>query len=164
MLAEVTDFELWQRAVRDQFRQGESLGTVLLGVGCLVGIVVVFLVIARVQTRWQLRNNPEIVESHPQRLFNHLLCALGLSAAQRQLLEGVAKSSGLKHPASMLMSETLFDRSLARWETQIGTSRQGEGHAEERKSLATIRGRLFPEGRGMVRSSTQTESRAPARR
>ena len=27
MLAEVTDFELWQRAVRQQFQGGESLGT-----------------------------------------------------------------------------------------------------------------------------------------
>jgi hypothetical protein len=163
MLAEVTDYELWQRAVRDQFREGESIGTVLLGVGCLVGIVVAILVIARVQARWQQTGDPEIAESHPQRLFTHLLCALGLSSAQRQLLEGVARISGLKHPASMLLSETLYDRSMTRWDAQADTSSAGQ-HAEERKSLAVIRGRLFPEGHGMVQSGTHTAPRISTRR
>lgn len=163
MLAEVTDFDLWQRAVRDQFREGESIGTVLLGVGCLVGIVVAFLVIARVQSRWQQSGNPETVESHPQRLFTHLLCALGLSSAQRQLLEGVARSSGLRHPASMLLSEALYDRSITRWDTQSGVTQAGQ-HAEDRKSLGVIRGRLFPEGHGMVQSGTHTAPRVSTRR
>jgi hypothetical protein len=153
LLGEVTDFELWQRAVRNQFQQGESVGSLLLGIGCLVAVVVLVLVIARVQSRWNQHNEDEQTNGHPQRLYVHLICALGFTAAQRQLLEAVAKASTLDHPAALLISDVLFDRSVARWDRQPGERLADSRRIEERKVLATARSRLFPEGRGMVRSA-----------
>lgn len=162
MLAEVTDFELWQRAVRDQFRQGESMGTVILGVGCLVGIIVVFAVIARIQSGWNRKRESAVTESHPQKLFTHLLCALGFTVAQRQLLESIARDSALSHPTSLLISDVLFDQSLARWSAKSSSAAPGSMSSDESRSLTTIRSRLFPEGRGMVQSSTQVRTRSGA--
>lgn len=154
MLAEITDFELWQRAVRNQFRQGESVSSLLLGVGGLVTVVVVVLVIARLQSRWNSRKEIGVEESHPQRLYVHLLCALGFTAAQRQLLEALAKTSTLLHPAALLMSDTLFDRCVAEWEKETGDVRADSRRIEDRKVLAAARIRLFPAGRGMVQSAS----------
>jgi hypothetical protein len=158
MLGEITDFELWQRAVRSQFRQGESVSSLLLGVGGLVAVVLLVLLIARLQSRWNSRNEISVEESHPHRLYVHLLCALGFTAAQRQLLEVLAKVSTLLHPAALLMSDTLFDQSVADWEKQTGESRADSRRIEDRKALAAARTRLFPEGRGMVQSG-RAESR-----
>ena len=154
MLGEVTNFELWQRAVRNQFREGESIGSLLFGVGCLVAIVVLVLVIARLQARWNQRDETAQEDSHPQRLFMHLICALGFTAAQRQLLEAVAKASSLAQPTALLLSNVLFDRCVAEWEQQAGQVRADSRRIEERRVLALARIRLFPEGRGMVQSSS----------
>ena len=154
MLGEVTDFELWQRAVRNQFQQGESVGSLLLGVGCLVAVVVLVLVIARLQARWNQREERAQEESHPQRLYMHLICALGFTAAQRHLLEALAKASTLGHPTALLVSDVLFDRCVAQWERQVGEVLADARHIENRRVLAFARSRLFPEGRGMVQSGS----------
>ncbi len=156
ILAEVTDFELWQRAVRQQFQQGESVGTLLLGIGVLVGIVVFILVAARVQARWRGREERAQEETHPQRLYNHLLCSLGFTAAQQRLLGAVAKLSTLEHPTAMLVSEILFDRSVVQWE-QAGKGAADEARIEDRKVIALARNRLFPDGRGIVQSVPSTQ-------
>lgn len=154
MLGEVTDYELWQRAVRNQFRHGESVGSFLLGVGILVAIVVAVLVIARLQSRWNDRQETAQEDSHPQRLYTHLICALGFQAAQRQLLEALAKASTLSHPSALLMSEALFDRSVSEWKIQAGEADIDSEQVGDPQALAAVRSRLFPEGRGMVQSAT----------
>jgi|CXWL01.1.fsa_nt_gi hypothetical protein len=154
MLGEVTDFELWQRAVRNQFQQGESVGSLLLGVGCLVAVVVLVLVIARLQARWNQREEKAQEESHPQRLYMHLICALGFTATQRHLLEAVAKASTLAHPAALLMSDVLFDQSVVQWERLAGEVHADARRIDDRRALAFARSRLFPEGRGIVQSAS----------
>ncbi len=154
MLGEVTDFELWQRAVRNQFRQGESVGSLLLGVGCLVAVVVLVLVLARLQSSWNRRGEKAIEDSHPQRLYLHLICALGFTATQRQLLEAVAKASTLAHPTALLVSDVLFDRCVAQWEQQAKEVRADARRIDERRALTLARSRLFPEGRGIVQSGS----------
>lgn len=153
MLGEVTNFELWQRAVRTQFREGESISSLLLGVGGLVAVVVLMLVIARLQSRWNGQKEVSAEESTPQRFYVHLLCALGFTATQRQLLEALAKASTLLNPAALLMSDTLFDRCVTEWEQQTGGVPADGRRIEDRNTLAAARSRLFPEGRGMVQSA-----------
>jgi len=159
MLAEVTDFELWQRAVRDQFREGESVGSLMLGIGCLVGFVLVVLVIARAQAALQQRREVE-PESHPQRLYTHLLCTMGFTTAQRQLLEALGKASGLAHPTALLVSNVLFDRALTSWESKRSAKLADAQRLEDRKALTLMRGRLFPDGSGMVQSRNPGLSKA----
>ena len=154
MLGEVTEFELWQRAVRNQFQQGKTIGSLLFGVGCLVGVVVLVLVLARLQAGWNRRDEKAKQDSHPQRLYTHLIYSLGFTAAQRQLLEALARASTLTHPTALLVSDILFDRGVAQWEKQHGEVRADSRHIEERRALAFARSRLFPEGRGMVQSSS----------
>lgn len=151
MLAEVTDFELWQRAVRKQFQEGESIGTVLLGVGLLVGVVVAALVLARLQAKWRRRRDPSAQESKPQRLYTHLLCSMGFTSPQRQLLEALAKVAAVENPTALLISEVLFDRSVAAWEAKNPGAADAR-RVDERRSIAAIRSRLFPDGRGVVRT------------
>lgn len=152
-IAEVTDFELWQRAVRQQFQDGESIGSILLGVGILVGVVLLVMVLGRLQNRWR-GANPVQEESHPQRLYTHLLCALGFTSAQRRLLESLGKASALEHPAALLISDVLFDRSVSSWERQAGQKMADAQRLEERRSLEIARARLFPDGYGIVQSPT----------
>lgn len=153
LLGEVTQFELWQRAVRNQFQQGETVSSLVLGIGCLVAVVVFVLVMGRVQSGWNRHNEKAKEDSHPQRLFMHLLCALGFTAAQRQLIESVARASTLRHPAALLISDVLFDRSVAQWDERTSKGPADSRRVEDRRALAMVRGRLFPEGRGMVRSA-----------
>ena len=147
MLAEVTDFELWQRAVRDQFRQGESVGSLALGLGTLVAIVLVYAFLARAQAGLR-RSKAQPQETHPQRLFTHLLCVLGLTATQRQFLESLARAAGLAHPTALLMSEELFNRTV----DGFGADEAGKTMPMDRQSLDSLRARLFPQGMGMVQS------------
>lgn len=153
MLAEVTQFELWQRAVRNQFRHGESVSSLVLGIGALIGVVVVILVIARLQSRWKRRAEKSQEDSHPQRLYTHLMCALGFTAPQRQLLDALARASQLEHPAALLISDVLFDRCVTEWEKRAGPPPAGEHRLEDRQVLTYARNRLFPEGRGVVQSA-----------
>lgn len=148
ILAEVTDFELWQRAVRKQFQEGESIESVLLGVGVLVGVVVVTLVAARIQSQWRRRNDPGAQEARPHRLYTHLLCSMGFSASQRQLLEAIAKAASLQNPTALLVSDVLFDRGVAAWVSQ---NRAGS-FDDQQRAVSAIRSRLFPDGRGVVRT------------
>ena len=152
MIAEVTDFELWQRAVRKQFQEGESIETVLLGAGLLIGVVVITLTIARWQSRWRRRGDTATRESRPHKLYTHLLCTLGFTAAHRHLLEAVAKAAELENPTSLLISDVLFDRSVAAWEATRGKAPADERRVEERRAITAIRSRLFPDGRGLVRT------------
>jgi len=152
MIAEVTDFELWQRAVRKQFHEGESIETVLLGVGLLVGVVVITLMIARWQSRWRRRGDTATRESKPHKLYTHLLCAMGFTASHRHLLEAVAKAADLENPTALLISDVLFDRSVSAWEATRPRGPADERRLEERRAISLIRSRLFPDGRGMVRT------------
>jgi hypothetical protein len=124
----------------------------LLGLGGLVAVVVFVLVIARLQSGWNRQKEVSVEESNPHRFYVHLLCALGFTATQRQLLEALAKAGTLLHPAALLMSDTLFDRCAAEWERQT-SGPAGSRHIEDRRALAAARLRLFPEGRGIVQSA-----------
>jgi hypothetical protein len=119
-----------------------------------VAVVVLLLVIARLQSQWNRHEEKAQQDSHPQRLYTHLLCVLGFTAAQRQLLEAVAKASTLAHPTALLVSDVLFDHSIAQWEREAGEVRADSRRFEQRRVLSLARSRLFPEGRGMVQSTS----------
>lgn len=151
ILAEVTDFELWQRAVRQQFQGGESLSTIFLGVGVLVGVVVLVIVLGRLQSGWRGPNQPK-EEPHPHRLYTHLLCSLGFTSTQRRVLESLGKACGLEHPTALLISDVLFDRGVASWERAAPTNVADAHRLEERRLISAARARLFPQGHGIVQS------------
>ena len=133
MIATLAQLTENQRAVRDHFAEGGSiLAAALVAVGVLAIFFVAFLL-----TRRQEHARRHAVRNNPLELFQTLLGALALNAAQRRLLETVAKDSGLANPAVLLLSPTLFRTHVDRW------NKREPGAADE-KLLRSTSKVLFP--------------------
>jgi hypothetical protein len=88
-----------------------QIGLVILALVALFGILFVLGVF---QTR-----SSDPVARQSRRLFRWTLGKLGLSAGDRALLHMVARASGLKHPAAMLLSPEMLERSGRRWADRV---------------------------------------------
>lgn len=120
----------FQRALRDQLRQGGSIGEFFLVV---VGLVASGCLIHLLAKRRRRAGTGHEAKPDPQRLFGEVLEKLSLSPAQRDLLKAIARSSRFKHPTALLLSEALFDRHAAMVPGDTAPS-----------DFAHLRRRLFP--------------------
>ena len=135
---------LFYQAVREQFNKGGTLGSVLIVLASLAGLVLLVYCLNRLEHKSTKNTEP----SDAQRLFRDVLAKLGLNEAQRQLLEGVAKELRLKNPTLLLLSERLFDQHVREW-----AGRQKGRAAERDKVVSRMRSRLFPGEAGFVSSA-----------
>jgi len=135
---------LFYQAVRDQFNRGGTLGSVLIVLACLTGVVLLVYFLNRLEQR----STKSVEPSDAQRLFRDVLARLGLNEGQRQLLEAVAKDLRLKNPTVLLLSERLFDQNVQEW------ARRQKGRSEDREQVVSrMRSRLFPSEAGFVSSA-----------
>jgi hypothetical protein len=153
VMAQSSQFEAWQRAVRDQFQYGGSWISGILVLLSLAAIVILAGWLSRVQNRLQQGTENAPRNSDPQRLYAHLLSNLGLSVPQRQLLESVARDLRLPHPTALLVSETLYDQCVEQWTRRTGDATAETDRATTLQIFTQTRNRLFPEGIGMVFST-----------
>ena len=135
---------LFYQAVRDQFNRGGTLGSVLIVLASLAGVVLLVYFLNRLEQR----STKSVEPSDAQRLFRDVLARLGLNEAQRQLLESVSKDLRLKNPTVLLLSERLFDQNVQEW-----AGRQKGRAAERDKVVSRMRSRLFPGEAGFVSSA-----------
>ena len=138
---QVTGLTEAQRAVRDHFQGGGSIGSVLLVVVVVAGIVLVACCVAWIQRRRTRKHAPI---RDPKRLLGDLLEGLSLTASQRRLLERVAKDLRLENPAVLLLSPTLFDRHMDRWRALNRPSHRDAGRRGEDQTVTRTREVLFP--------------------
>ncbi|MDO8632674.1 MAG: hypothetical protein Q7R41_19500 [Phycisphaerales bacterium] len=153
VMAQSSQFEAWQRAVRNQFQYGGSWTSVFVVLLSLAALVVLVGWLSRIQNRSQQRTENAPRNSDPQRLYAHLLSNLGLNVPQRQLLESVARDLRLPHPTTLLVSETLYDQCVEQWTRRAGGAAAEADRATTLQIFTRTRNRLFPEGTGMVFST-----------
>jgi len=132
-----------QRSVRERFQEGGSGEETLLVLLILAAAVSFAFFLNRVLQRKRTRRRRAL---SPQQLFENLLGKLNLTEAQRKLLSATARDLGLKDPAMILLSPTLFDRHAQQWQNRRGPSggRTQERHHQE--IIAQARRSLFPRG------------------
>ncbi len=130
-----------QQAVRDQFQEGGSIGTVLLLVaGLAMMVALAYWLSKQVQ---HIDSGPARVDD-PQRLFEDWLVRLEMPAEQLQFLRAIARDLDLENPATILLSPVRFDRCLDQWPAH----RQTSGQVRPRPPTALItqtRSALFPQ-------------------
>jgi hypothetical protein len=108
-LAQAQALDDFQKALRDQIRQGGSVGIFL---ATLLGLML-FGLVAYAVAEWRRRVRLGPMRSDPQRVFVRLLDRLRLSRDQREWLQQVAAAARLKHPTVLLLVDTLFDQHAA---------------------------------------------------
>ncbi len=161
-IAQSSEFEVWQQAVKNQFQKGGSITVAFMVLLAIIVAVLVVGWISRLQGRLRDTSNVVVGNSNPQRLYTHLLCNLGLTVPQRQFLEKVARDLEIPHPASLLISSVLFDQTVERWMGAPKSQAAGE-RASAVQLAAKARSRLFPEGAGMVFTTGAPSQGAPSR-
>jgi len=132
------------QAVRAQFNKGGTLGSMLIVLASLTALVLLAYFLNRLEQKATTHTEP----SDAQRLFRDLLVRLGLTEAQRQLLDAVAHDLRLKNPTVLLLSESLFDHHVQEW-----AGRQKVRTTEREQVVSRMRSRLFPGGAGFVSSA-----------
>lgn len=130
-----------QRAVKEQFQKGGSVGTALLVVAGLAALAFV---------AYRLSGRPGGSErqlARPDdaiRLFRTLLSKLNLSEAQCNYLHSVTNDHGLKNPAKVLLSPALFDKYTERWTAERVRAEQGSPESTHHGVMTLTRAVLFP--------------------
>lgn len=140
-LAQFNRLTVFQRAVRDRFREGGSATTVLLVLLLLAGVVLLVLILSR---RARNRRMPE-PRNEPAELFKELLDELDLSPPQRRLLSRVATDLQIEHPTVLVVCPALFDRHLATWRRRFPRGHNGEPEAIDEAFVRRLRRHLFPD-------------------
>jgi hypothetical protein len=131
-----------QRAVRQRFQEGGSLGSVLLIAGVVLGAVLAAYWLTRRQRRRQEGRRPI---NDPQRLFKNLLRDLSLNEQQRRVLRAVAREADLAHPSALLVSSALFERHADQWLASQRQTGANAGKDADQRTLAQTREVLFPQ-------------------
>ncbi len=132
------------RAVREQFNQGGTLGSILIVLAALMGLVVLVYVLNRLEQKSTKQATP----MDSQSLFRDLVSRLDLSETQREWLLELVKDMPVENPTVLLLSEQLFDNHVREWQG----SRRG-ARPESEKAISKVRARLFPGGAGFVSSA-----------
>ena len=99
-----------QQAVREQFQHGGSVGAVIL-----VAFGLLFVVVATHGLTQLLKKNRGARRDDPERLFHDVLRKMRVPEPQRRLLDALAREVRLAQPATMLVSEAVFERCVRRW-------------------------------------------------
>ncbi len=100
-----------QQAVREQFQHGGSVGAVILVAFGVLFVVVIVHSLTRV-----LKKNRGAQRDDPERLFRDVLRKMRVPEPQRRLLDALAREVRLVQPATMLVSEAVFERCVRRWQ------------------------------------------------
>ncbi len=140
LLLELNRLTGFQRAVRDHFQQG---GSIMAAFFVLAGIVAV-VVLVKLLTQSQKRSERPTATDQPQALFADLLAGLELTQQQRRLLTAVAQELGIKNPAVILLSGTLFDQYVGRWYERSRGQTGAVGATPDARHIAHLRAHLFP--------------------
>lgn len=127
-----------QQAVRDQFQRGGSILTAAAVVGVCLGIVGLVYWLTR---RQAARLN---TSDDPHGLFRFGLDRLPLTDDQRVLLSAVSRSERLEHPATLLLSRTLYDRHVDAWLDIRNQPRIDERLRTRIQTAGQLRALLFP--------------------
>ncbi len=129
-----------QRAVWAYFQEG---GSAVVAAGVL--LVIVFAV----AVSWWLNRRIEPPErreevADPWKVFNGLQRAMELQTMQRNLLRSVAKELRLPNPSVLLLSPSLFDRYVDRWQALAALHAAAEDERAEREMVVVqVRAALF---------------------
>lgn len=110
-------------AVHERFARGGSVQDfllVLLAITAGLGLLA-FL------NRLQRPAESKPAENNPQRLFLDLLLHLQLGVVQRDLMLRMARDLRIEHPATLLMSATLFRQNVNKWLRETSTT-SGDQH------------------------------------
>lgn len=101
------------------FREGRgSSGDIGRQIGYVLAAFLVFLVLLYWLSVAQRRRSHPIARQ-PQKLFRALLRDLGLPLGDRILLKWVARTSGFKQPAAMILSPELLERASRSWNSRM---------------------------------------------
>lgn len=125
-----------QRSVRDYFQSGGTVGAAMLALLLLVCAV---WLTYRLSERLRRARQRSIHPDDPKTLFHDLLGKLELTPGQRRFLRGVADVSDLKHPATLLLSEVVYDRCV-----EQRSSRSAKVDQAAKTMAVRMRGVLFP--------------------
>ena len=97
------------QAVKDYFEHGGSWSAAAGVIGVCLAVFVLTYWLTR---RLEIRRGEN---ASPQHLFRQALDDLPLAPPQRSMLMAVAIAQGLEHPATLLLSRPVFDRSVDAW-------------------------------------------------
>ncbi len=111
----------------------------ILGFFAMVAAIIVGMLLARAIWR---RRGDKCVGQKPAKLFAYILKQLGIRLPDRVLLRCAARNCDLKHPAMMLMSPQLLERSAGRWADSI-TVKPVREHV--RRRIAALADKAFPQ-------------------
>lgn len=129
-----------QRAVWAHFQEGGSaavVGWVLLTI--VLAVAVAWWLNRRVEPPKRKEDVPD-----PWKVFNGLQRAMELQRAQRSLLSSVAQDLRLPNPSVLLLSRSLFDRYVDRWQAVASPrSDAHEDRAARRTVVSQVRAALF---------------------
>ena len=125
-----------QRSVRDYFQTGHTVGAAILAMVLLVCVV---WLTYRLSERLRRARQRSIHPDDPRTLFHDLLGKLDFTGRQRRFLQGIAAGSALKHPATLLLSEVVYDRCVEK-----SSSRSTRVDQEAATMAVRMRSILFP--------------------
>jgi len=135
LLQSDTELPAALKAIQDQFRQGGTLGSVVLTVLGFVAVLAIVFAIDRAMRRARERPEPK----RARRLFRDLMVRLQLSVPDCELLRRMADELQLAQPVVLLLCPELFAELSRRWRERA-PSRSADAEAR----LAALAGRLFP--------------------
>ena len=139
LLATPSKLEVFQKAIRDQFEKGGTIGDVLLALGLVLSVVLLAWFLTRLQSRLTTGTKDD---SWP--VFHALSGKLDLTQPQRRLLTSVGELARPTHPVALLISSQFFDGAAANWQDQR-TTRSRPLSSEEFRDLNCLRAALFPD-------------------
>jgi hypothetical protein len=117
----------------------------------LAALVLLVWLIARIQGRMQVAQAPH----RPWRVFWCLLKYHGLGVSDRLLLGAIAFSQGLKQPAVLLLSPSLFTRYAIAW---LGDSHLGSIWPGAKERLTRVAHKVFTEPSGSAEKPAEAAS------
>lgn len=127
-----------QRSVRDFFETGGAIGSFVLAIVMLVGLV---WLTGRLSEFLRCARQRSLQPDDPKRLFRDVLAKLKLTRDQRRFLHMLAKHHALANPTALLLSESFYDRCVEKTPASSG------GRAAGDTSIAAqVRDVLFPYG------------------
>ncbi|MCH8150468.1 MAG: hypothetical protein IH987_21230, partial [Planctomycetes bacterium] len=112
-----------QRSVRDYFETGGAIGTVVLAIAMLVGVVWLTGRLSELLRRARQRS---IQPDDPKRLFHDVLAKLELTRGQQRFLRVLAKHHAMAHPTTLLLSESFYDRCVEKSSPSPGYRAAGD--------------------------------------
>lgn len=128
------------RWVRDSFREGGSLLTVLLVLATITAAVLLVYWLSRRQEKAANRDR----SGDPYRLFRTLMVKLDLSRESQDMLLRMARDLRLVHPTIVLLSDRIFDEQVSLWGKGKSGPSGTKGGRVDGGLTARARAALFP--------------------